>query len=338
MTTWFLGMNAKKHRLLRITLLFLSAFVISNCTVSTFDELFPKSSVQETRTAEKNHQYEVSEIFLEIHDSVNNPEVIFGKPISHAYTNPNNGSLSQYFENIRLETMTDGHGHISVAVSDLGSQLNDAVGKEMLIIDEKCTHFGDNEIPICHEIRKFYEKNNGEVLFGEPVSHVFEQNARYYQYFTNVCLIWEPLANVVTLAPLGDTYLSSREPLRYTITDSSYPELMIVEKEQPSELNVLYSVEHPFISPHWEQTVTVFVTNEDGEPVENASISAWVILPNGHYEIYRPEETNRDGISSFTIPALANTGVERDDLVKMRIEVDADGNFGQVIGWFRIWL
>ena len=78
--------------------------------------------------------------------------------------------------------------------------------------------------------------------------------------------------------------------------------------------------------------------DENGVPVEGASITTWVILPNDHFEIYRPQDTNQDGISSFTIPALASTGVERNDLVKLRIEVNANGLFGQVIGWFRIWL
>ncbi len=330
-------MNIRKQLLL-IALLAVFLLTLSNCNFPPVENFLETKAVQETITAKKNFNYEIAETFIGFYNSVPNPEAFFGKPISHAYTNPDNGNLAQYFENMRLETQKDEHDRISIAVSNLGNQLFDPTDKEMLIITEDCTHYGDNTIPVCHEFHKFYDIHNGPVLFGEPISHVFEQNNRYYQYFTNICMVWEPFGNVVSLVPLGETYLTSREPLRYTITDTEFPELMIVEKEQPSELNVLYSVEHPFINTNWEQTVTVFITDELGQPLEGAIVSAWVILPNGHFEIYRPADTNLEGISSFTIPALAGTGVVHNDLIQLRIEVEANGQFGQIIGWFRIWL
>ena len=331
-------MTVSKRHLFCSFVLIVSLLAISSCTFKPVENLLNQKSVIETQVAEKNHNYKIAENFLFFYNSVDKPETFFGEPISHAYTNPNNGNLTQYFENLRLETQKDEFDRISIAISNLGSQLYDPTGKEMLIIDQDCTHYGNNEFPVCHQIRKFYDKHDGATIFGEPISYVFEQNGRYYQYFTNVCVIWDPFANTVSLAPIGETYLTSRESLRYTITDSRYPELMIVENEQPIDLTVLYSVEHPFINPDWEQTVTVYVTDATGAPVEGAIVAAWVILPNDHYEIYRPEDTNQDGISTFTIPALASSGVERNDLIQMRIEVNANGQIGQIIGWFRIWL
>ena len=334
--TGLLAMNKKYFRLILTLFLMTASLVVSNCALTSSEEFKPQS-MQEMVVSRKQ-PYQVSEVFQELYTSVKNPSSFFGKPISHAYTNPNNGSLTQYFENFRFETSTDEYGRISIAISNLGSQLYDPVGKEMLMIDENCTHYGDNEYPVCHEFRNFYEKNNGQVLFGTPISHVFEQGNRFHQYFDNACLIWDSITNTVTIAPLGDTYLSSKEPLRYTITNPAYPELMIVDKALNSSLHVLYSVEHPFIHPNWEQTATVIVTDQEGQPVEGASITVWVILPNGHYEIYRPADTNQNGISTFTIPALANTGVQYNELIKLNIEVNANGLLGQVIGWFRIWL
>ena len=325
-------MKKKCQPLILIVVFMTTMLVFSNCALNPTQEGSPPSALLERQ------KYPISEVFEDLYTSVKHPIDFFGKPISHAYTNPNNGSLTQYFENFRFETSTDEYGRLSIAVSSLGRQLFEPTGKEMLIIDENCTHYGDNEFPVCHEFRKFYEKHNGQVYFGTPISHVVEQGNRYYQYFENTCLIWDSITNIVTIAPLGDTYLSSKEPLRYTITNPSYPELMIVDKKETNHLNVLYSVEHPFIHPNWEQTVTVFVTDKDGHPIEGASITTWVILPNGHYEIYRPADTNREGISTFTIPALANTGVQFNDLIKLNIEVNANGVLGQSIGWFRIWL
>jgi hypothetical protein len=311
---------------------------LSNCYLVLSEKNQTKIPIYETFTGKIDTTYEVADIFITMYDSVDNPQGIFGNPISRAYTNPDNGSLMQYFENVRFETITDNYGRVSVIISDLGTQLFDPAGKEMVIIDKNCTHFGENEYPICHEFRKFYEDNHGKIYFGEPISHVYAQKSRYFQYFANVCLIWDSITNDVVLAPLGDTYLSSYEPMRYTIIDSTYPELMVVDNEQASELSVYTSVDHPFIHPFWEQTVAIYVTDESGAPIEGASVTVWVILPNGQFEIYRPADTNQNGISTFTIPALANTGIGHNELVKMRIEVESEGVTGQTVGWFRIWL
>lgn len=331
-------MTVTKRHTLWIALLILSLLTLSNCSFQPVDHLLEKKAVVETRTAERNYRYEIAENFLALYNSVDDPESFFGKPISHAYTNPNNGNLTQYFENLRLELQKDEYGRISVAVSNLGSQLYDPAGKEMQRIDINCTHYGNNEFPVCNGIRDFYDQHNGQILFGEPISNVFKQNGRFYQYFANVCVVWDPVLNTASLTPIGETYLTSREPLRYTIIDSSYPELMIVDNESPEELTVLYSVEHPFINPNWEQTVTIYVTDENGNPIEGATVAAWVILPNEHYEIYRPADTNQDGISTFNIPELASSGVEHNDIIQLQIEVNANGQFGQIVGWFRIWL
>ena len=285
----------------------------------------------------KQH-YPIADIFEHFYSNINNPEMILGQPISHPFSNPENGNLTQYFRNFRLEAQTDEFGRISIIPSDLGTQLFDPMEREMLIIDENCTHFSSNPFPVCHHFRQFYETHQGQALFGEPISYVFQQNNRFYQYFENTCLIWEPISNTVSLAPLGENFLSTREPFRFTIVDPEYPELMIVDSVPTDELTVEYTVKHPFLSPEWEQTVTIYVSDQNGLPVENAGVTAWVILPDGEFEVYRPIDTNQDGISSFTIPALAATGVQQNDTIKMRIEVNANGLSGQVIGWFRIWL
>ena len=331
-----------KKRLLFLGLFIVILLLVSSCNLPPVAYLQEQIAIRQTSVTQQNFEYEVADVFADFYFSTPQVEAFIGEPISHVYTNPDNGSLTQYFEHIRLETQLDEYQRLSIVVSDLGRKLYDDTDKEFYLIDQNCTHYGDNEIPVCHEFRSFYESNNGDVLLGPAISHVFRQNNRYYQYFANACLVWDPMqpfGNAVSLTPLGETYLSSREPLRYTITGSGYPALMIVERQQENTLNVQYGVEHPISCPDWEQTVSIYVSDENGNPVSGAVISAWVILPNGYYEIYRPADTNDYGISSFTIPPLARTGVERDDVIKLRIEVDSnDGGFGQTTGWFRIWL
>ncbi len=330
--------NNLLFKLVLLLTLLMGVGVLSCCALGLGEKDEVGNPIYEALAGGPASTYEVADIFLDMYESVDHPQEIFGKPISRAYTNPNNGSLMQYFENVRLETITDDYGRVSVMISDLGTQLFDPTGKEMVIIDRNCTHYGENEFPVCHEFRRFYEANQGEINFGEPISHVFAQKNQYYQYFTNACLIWDSITNDIVLAPLGDTYLSSYEPMRYTIVDTTYPELMIADNEQASELNVFTSVDHPFLHPFWEQTVTIYVTDESGAPIEGASVTVWVILPNDQFEIYRPADTNQNGISTFTIPALANTGIGHRELVKMRVEAESEGVFGQAVGWFRIWL
>ena len=328
----------RDRQLLLISTFILVIVMISGCNFPPYQQWL----AQRTETDQVDpSKFVVGEQFYALYNSLPDPQRVFGQPISQPFIDPVNGHLSQYFTNMRLEYYRDQTGEELYFLSPFGRFLFEPAEREYLVIEKNCVTLEGSLFPICHEFRTFYEQNNGVQIFGVPISHVFTQNNRYYQYFENACLVWDPMKPAdrsVSLVNLGEQYLAAHEPLRFTITSPINPAtLNIGRQEMDSEFAVNISIDHIYLNPSTPQTITVLVTDHDGQPINNAWVTVWIMLPDESYQAYRPADTNEYGISNLTLPPFDTTSVQFNDIVQIQVEVQKGEDYGVARSSFRIW-
>jgi hypothetical protein len=324
--------------ILFITTFILVIVVISGCNFPPYQQWLAQRTATEHAAPS---EFTVGEQFHSLYNSLPDPQRVFGQPISQPFIDPVNGHLSQYFTNMRLEYSRDQTGEELYFLSPLGRQLFQPVEREYLVIEKNCVTLDDSLIPICHEIRTFYEQNSGVQIFGAPISNVFTQNNRYYQYFENVCLVWDPMKPAdrsVSLVNLGAQYLAAYEPLRFTITSPANPTTLNIDRQETdSEFSISISIEYIYLNPSTPQTITILVNDRSGDSVINAWVTVWIMLPDATYQAYRPADTNEYGITSVTLPPFDTSSVQFNDMIQIQVEVRQGENYGTGRSWFRIW-
>jgi hypothetical protein len=323
---------------LQIITFFLVIAIVSGCNFPPYQQWLAQRTTPEHVDPS---EFVVAEQFYTLYNSLPDPQSTFGQPISQAFIDPVNGHLSQYFTNMRLEYYRDQTGEEFFFLSPLGRFLFEPTEREYLVIEKNCVTLDDSLIPICHEIRTFYEQNNGVHIFGVPISHVFTQNNRYYQYFENACLVWDPMRpsdRSVSLVNLGEQYLAGHEPLRYTITSPSIPAALNVDRQETdSEFSVSISIEHIYLNPSSSQTITILVTDRNSHAVRNAWVTVWIMLPDESYQAYRPADTDEYGITNLSLPPFDASSVQYNDVIQIQVEVQKGENYGIGRSSFRIW-
>ena len=329
-----------RRNILLIASFILFITLISGCNFPPYQQWLAQRTENEQLKQSSLSAFTVGEQFQALYNSLPNPQSVFGEPISQPFIDPVNGHLSQYFTNMRLEYYRDQTGEELYFLSPLGRQLFELVEREYLVIEKNCVTPAGSQIPICHEIRTFYEQNNGVQVFGAPISHVYTQNNRYFQYFENACLVWDPMKPAdrsVSLVNLGEQYLAAHEPLRYTITSPTNANINIDGQSTDSEFSVSISVEHIYLNPSTPQTITILVTDRNGDPVSNAWVAVWVMLPDETYQAYRPSDTNANGVSSVTLPPFTTASLQFNDMIQIQVEALKGEDYGIGRSWFRIW-
>jgi hypothetical protein len=330
-------MPRDRHTLLIITF-FLVIAMISGCNFPPYQHWL----AQRTETDQVDpSEFVVGEQFYALYNSLPDSQRVFGQPISQPFIDPVNGHLSQYFTNMRLEYYRNQAGEENYFLSPLGRFLFEPEEHEYLVIDKNCVTLDDSLIPICNEIRTFYEQNNGVQIFGVPISHVFTHNNRYYQYFENASLVWDPMKPAdrsVSLVNLGEQYLAGHEPLRYTITSPTNPATLNIDRQvTDSEFYVSISMEHIYLNPSSSQTITILATDHAGHAVSNAWVTVWIMVPDESYQAYRPADTNEYGITSLTLPPFDASSVQFNDIVQIQVEIQKGEDYGVGRSSFRIW-
>lgn len=211
----------------------------------------------------------------------------FGYPLTEAY-NTSEGILTQTFQRARLQ--------LSVRGVELAP-----IGRALHLGDESSTASVDEAF------RAFYEDRGGEAFFGPPLGPAREENGLLVQDFERARLVRDRLGEV-RLANLGSVYLSVFPPpagseqaalrLRGTPTP-------------PPDIRLSVSVEHPAIGQGEQQTIYLYVEDEEGNPVAGAQALAVLHYNGVRAEVELPE-TDDQGLARATFvapPALPGTQV-----------------------------
>ena len=220
----------------------------------------------------------ISGEFLIAYQNVNNPEVVYGNPITEPFFSKYFNRIVQYFENARFELLPENPAELRVRITPLGEMLYDK-GDPLPVPDNypTCLEFKETKYRICFSFLEFFQANGGVPVFGFPISNFELQDNLIVQNFQNCRIEWRPESppgQRVVLTPLGrilfDMYEDSRllnPPLNNNLTQNI---LKIYGRA---------FVEKAVSSLSDTQIVYVIVQNQNHQPVSDAQAYLYVTFP-----------------------------------------------------------
>ncbi|MBI9042959.1 MAG: hypothetical protein JEZ06_00660 [Anaerolineaceae bacterium] len=280
--------------------------------------------------------YSVQGIIKEFYLSINDPELIFGFPISGEMQCVDSGVTCQYFQNMRLEII-ERFGTKVVQISDLGTFFYSAGAPEMPIPDniEGCRTFEETGKEVCYAFLQFYDKYAGGKYFGLPISNMESRDGRNVQYFENVRMEWRPenpSGERMVLTDLGQLYFE--HSVMEMNDDESLTLNNLPETVEIIDVRVLAFTQKALIISGDVQTVDIILTDQLWNPIEGGTITVQVHWPGKGTDEFRPPPTNVYGIStlSFRVNEVSPRQV---------VEMDVIVNYGEfqkaTRTWFRGW-
>ena len=271
--------------------------------------------------------------FLKTYNSVSDPLLYFGYPITDDFTDPLTNQRVQYFQRARFD-LVDTPESPQVQVAPLGSLMHEE-GAPLADIPREgptCRNFNTGH-PVCYAFLQFYDAFDGLTWFGDPISEVEVVDGHYVQYFENVRMEWwpdRPNGQRVVLSDLGRIFYDK---------NVGNPELLKADQSASIAGKLLNPVVNVFalrslIGSGEQQTVYVILQDQNLLPVPDAQVGVTLYFPDGSKQFYRLSETNEFGISQFTFPVdeLAVRTV-----VNVVAEINVRGETAVGKTWFRIW-
>lgn len=249
--------------------------------------------------------HSVSGAFLEKYLSVEEPEVLFGYPITEAFKDKN-GLLVQYFQKVRFEQAKDG----KVNPTPIGKIIY-TPGKSLPVLNSSaCRTVGEKRV--CYTFLEFFDAYGGTAQFGYPISEFEIFNDRIVQYFEYARFEWypsNPPGQRVLIANLGEVLFDlNKEDARLLDPVKPANEAITVLSLQASAFVTRATTAREDI-----QTLFVIVKDQNRQPVSNAEVRFEVRYPNGSSKAFTmPNKTNQAGFTfmSFPISSSQNGVVE----------------------------
>jgi hypothetical protein len=282
--------------------------------------------------------------FLNAYHSVDNPQELFGNPITEAFPpDPTSSDLVQYFEKARFVSHTDASGNQRIELSLLGSYLHRTGQPQAIIANSPaCRSFPQVAYQVCHAFLVFFDDNGGVAQFGYPISNLEEHNGRTVQYFERARLEWHPdlpLGKRMVVGNLGAEYFhDQRENLQLLKPLRRLPEerdnIIGVADEDVQNLKVHAYPQFAVTGSSGKQTVYITVQDQRLLPVSNADVTIIVHYPSG--QLAQPKsgvKTDANGIAKYIFEFPEQPlGVVTIDVV-----VSYVGITGKTVTSFRIW-
>ena len=234
--------------------------------------------------------------FLAKYESVYNPELVFGNPITGKFRDTIRLLEVQYFERARFELHPDGFP--TVKLTPLGELIYEP-GHSLLLQPntQGCKIFQNSDIPVCFEFLSFFEAHGGVSQFGFPISGFEIQDGRIVQYFQKSCFEWHPElspGNQVVISNLGRSYflIHGENPRHLKASSSDY-----IPQQDPKNLTIRAFPERPIMSAPGTQKIYITVQDQYSQPIAGATVFGYIHLPDGETITLPEQETNEKGIA-----------------------------------------
>jgi hypothetical protein len=281
----------------------------------------------------------VSGEFLQTYESIPNPELIYGLPITRAYWDVRKNRMVQYFENARFEYVQENPAELRVQISELG-RLMYTPGQSLPTPENfpACRNYPETGKRVCYAFLAFIDRHGGVAQFGYPISNFEIQDQRIVQYFQRARLEYHPELPVgerVQIANLGRQYfilmgedaynMVTEEPFDGTDGDNRVQTVL--------GLNVRAYVDKPVLPQNGQVTIDVTVRDQNLIPVAGADITMTVKLPSGEVQNIALHPTDENGISKCTI----NFENEPLGLADIRVKATYNDLRKKALTSFRIW-
>jgi hypothetical protein len=238
-------------------------------------------------------------VFFEAHGGLE----IFGYPISEQHIE--DGRWVQYFQRVRMDYSHELFRTTAVRLALLGEEFAPEDMKQPIQAalrpksnDPDHRYFPQTGHTVAYDFLDFFDENGGLEVFGNPITENFQQDGRRVQYFEHMLMEWDPNRGGIVLHNLGKMRYDriavqdlalGRSPSAGTVTD----------------LKVVASVRNAFTQRVDEQTVWVYVYDQNDAPVEGAAVTlAGALWPGDGLLAMAPTDAEGHTETSFSVKDL----------------------------------
>jgi len=235
---------------------------------------------------------------------------IFGYPLTEEFVDQ--GLTVQYFQKARMEWHPENPDQYKVQLGLLGEELKyrQPPVPEPTPRSRRKVFFPETGHTVSYAFLDFFNENGGINIFGYPITEMYFEEGQIVQYFQRLKLQWQPNnpADAVIIGDLGEVYIDiygHRMPpaaLRPLNSIFVTPETTLSEI---SGLRAMVSLRYSVMTAKRNQTVTVLVTDTNGDYVENARVEISFsemntnrILPDSTQMLF----TDKRGFANASLP------------------------------------
>jgi hypothetical protein len=272
--------------------------------------------------------------FLKTYESVPDPVLIFGYPITEAFQEQTYGRIIQYFQRAVFELHPENPPELRVRIAELGKHLYQP-GKPLAIPANfpACEYFTETGQQVCYAFLDFFTTNGGAAQFGYPISGFEIQDERIVQYFQRARFEWHPerpAGERVLLSDLGKMYFDviGENPVRLLAAPRNLIPQSILN------LKVRAFPAQAVMPERGSQIVHILVQDQNLQPVSQVQVTLEVKYPDGQVQrIVVPDFTNKDGLLSHKFSFREQSL----GLVEIQIRVVYQSLKAETVTSFRIW-
>jgi hypothetical protein len=268
---------------------------------------------------------------------------IFGYPRSVAFFDSAVGRTVQYFQRARLEMHPDNPEPYRVQLGLLGDELGytgfpTAVTEDIPTSNDETRHyFPETGHVVSLEFLQFYRDHGGLDTFGYPRSEFMYADGYIVQYFQRARMEWHSDSQPeIVLTNLGDIYIEHfGVPQTYLEAEYVRHDQVIAEPTVAvSGLTVTSFVHHVIVGKDEQQTVFIYVADQDGTMIENALGTAVIHYPAGD-QVFSLVPTNSNGFTSQSFYVAPS--IQPGEQVVIETFVDHAGLAGESHCDFVLW-
>lgn len=276
--------------------------------------------------------------FWKYYKSFANANQIFGYPLTEAFTDGKSKRIVQYFTHVRFELYPEDVNQ-PVHLSGLGSAIYVAGQGVDIFTPVGCRTFS-NGLAVCFSFLDFFDKNGGQVVFGQPISSFQFSNGRIVQYFERARFEWYPEygeGQKVVLADLGRIYFDVAKE------DANLLQAVPANDPVPAAGNAVLSLHtRAFVwkavtQPTDQQVIYVVVQDQTLRPVSDAKVKIMVYWSNGSPSVV-DLMTDKNGVAVVRF-SVQSQGYG--SLITIDVKVEYPGLNGPLkdsaVTSFRIW-
>jgi len=205
---------------------------------------------------------------------------IFGYPVSERFTDQ--GLTVQYFQKARMELHPENPEAYRVQLGLLGEELKyrQTAIPEPQPRSRRKVYFSETGHNVSYAFLDYFKANGSVDIFGYPITEMHFEDGQIVQYFQRLKMQWQPNdpTTTVVIGNLGEVYLTiygnrmPSEALRPTtnaiIATTSSPTPAGI-----SGVRAIVSLRYSVMSKKRNQTVSVLVTDNNGDPLPDAQVS-----------------------------------------------------------------
>ena len=305
----------------------MAALLLSSVAATYPRERLPDDGCQ--YFAETGHY--VCDEFLEFFNTRGGLE-IFGYPITEAFDDPARGMWVQYFQCARMELHPQNpHPYkvlLGLLADELGYRFPPAIEEQIPSRNSALHHyFPETGHVVSYAFLDYFRDEGGLDIFGYPRSEFMFEDGYIVQYFQRARMEWHPersSGSQIRLTRLGENYVERfgipgdyDEPRPAPAAPGESP---VQSTPMPLRISTSASVRYVIIGRDGTQTVFVYVTDQQQQPVRGAAAEIVVHYPSGD-ERYECDPTNASGFTRYSFALTPSPPGQR-------VVVDATVTYG----------